>query len=185
MNSTILNLVNRAILTIILPLLSFSFGNVSNCRATDAITTAEIISECSPIAPDIGCSIGVLFKIKSGWHIYSKNPGDAGLPTKIEFTFPKGIEVSELQWPIPYQFISAGDIKTNGYSDQVILFTNIVAPSSAVPGENLLIKAKVSWLNCSDSLCVPERADLEFSLPVDDTPRFSNKAIFDEWRSRL
>ena len=33
---------------------------------------------------------GLYFKLEPGWHIYWKNPGDAGEPPHIQWTLPAG-----------------------------------------------------------------------------------------------
>ena len=55
------------------------------------------------------------------WHTYWKNPGDAGLPTKIETDTPN-LEVKEFNWPVPTRYIEEGDILAYGYSDQYSRF---------------------------------------------------------------
>src|SRR5690606_31457793 len=35
------------------------------------------------------------------WHTYWLNPGEAGLPTRITWQLPEGIEAGEIVWPTP------------------------------------------------------------------------------------
>src|SRR3569833_1760696 len=44
---------------------------------------------------------GLYFKLESGWHVYWKNPGDAGEPPRIKWTLPQGITAGAIQYPIP------------------------------------------------------------------------------------
>src|ERR1700756_920135 len=44
---------------------------------------------------------GLYFKLESGWHVYWKNPGDAGEPPHIKWTLPQGITAGPLEYPIP------------------------------------------------------------------------------------
>src|SRR5689334_14614311 len=44
---------------------------------------------------------GLYFKLESGWHVYWKNPGDAGEPPRIKWTLPEGITAGAIQYPIP------------------------------------------------------------------------------------
>jgi DsbC/DsbD-like thiol-disulfide interchange protein len=52
------------------------------------LVTATLISDISSTQPGQKFRIGVLYRIESGWHIYWKNPGDAGIPTKITLRLP-------------------------------------------------------------------------------------------------
>ena len=102
--------------------------------------------------------LGVHFTMDPEWHIYWKEPGDSGLPTKI--TFMRGGEKvsSELNWPKHQTFTQNGNLTTNGYAKEVVLFTEI--PKN---GSNE-ISAEVKWLGCSHDLCVPGRASLSADL---------------------
>jgi hypothetical protein len=102
--------------------------------------------------------LGVRFDIRPGWHIYWKNPGGAGLATDIRWRLPAGIDVGDLQWPLPVAFTQSGDIPGYGYEGSVVLAARL---SSAPALEaKTVVGASVSWLACKD-VCVLGSAELE------------------------
>src|SRR5215469_2978128 len=58
------------------------------------------------IAPDAqfhsgANNVGLYFKLEPGWHVYWKNPGDAGEPPHIKWTNSPGVTAGPLEFPIP------------------------------------------------------------------------------------
>src|SRR5690606_2917551 len=96
------------------------------------------------------------FDIAEHWHIYWENPGDAGLPTKVEFILPEGLSVGPIQYPAPISFPSPGDIESFGYEGHAFLFARL---GGQVAGEKEAeIKATASWLACKDS-CIKQSGE--------------------------
>lgn len=138
--------------------------------AEAAINPVKVSFNADPkaISPGGSVKLGVHFEISTGWHIYGKNAGDSGLPTKIKFTVPQGFSVSDIDWPEVERFESAGNIVTFGYSKPVTLPVTLSAAANAAIGESVKIEANVSWLNCSETLCIPEKQKLSLDLPVEE-----------------
>jgi thiol:disulfide interchange protein len=113
--------------------------------------------------------IGALFKIQKGWHIYWKDPGESGQATKVTFTLPQGWRTGELQWPIPIKEVERGNIKTNAYKDEVLLFASL-NPPPIVPDmdEEVTIKGDISFLVCNDR-CVPGRISIDKTILISST----------------
>src|SRR3989338_7433391 len=86
---------------------------------------ATLIAEHASIRPGGATRIGVLFDIEEGWHIYAEDPGDAGLPTKVEFSGPPVVQFGPVQYPPPTAFNDPGDIETFGYSRAVVLASRL------------------------------------------------------------
>ena len=103
---------------------------------------------------------GLYFKLESGWHVYWKNPGDAGEPPRIKWTFPQGISASSLQFPIPKR-LPLGPLMDFGYEDEVLFPFTVTAARNLAPGP-VTLKAHATWLVCRGS-CIPEKADLEIT----------------------
>lgn len=142
--------------------------------------TPSIIAEHESIQAEGKTRVGVLFEIEDGWHIYGKKPGDAGLPTKVRWIVPRGVEVGTLSWPAPLEFNDPGDIKTFGYSHEVVLASELRLTDKAKLDKPVQVVAQVEWLACSD-ICVPGKTELQYSLPVsDEYPSPSDNAnLFD------
>ncbi len=144
---------------------------------------AELIAEHASVQPGGSTHIGVHFDLEDGWHIYWKEPGDAGLPTTIVWQGPSWVSFGPLHWPPPQQFQDPGDIRTHGYSGTVVLYSTLQCQLAAIGGQYpvpLTVHATVKWLACKE-LCVPGSAELDLSLPVSaDPPALSTHAeLFD------
>jgi thiol:disulfide interchange protein DsbD len=128
---------------------------------------AELIAEHTAVQPGGRTRIGVLFTIREGWHIYAKEPGDAGLPTRIAWSGPEGVSFGPLVWPPPQASLDPGDIRTFGYAGTVVL-SSALAVLKPLAAE-ARIHADVEWLACKD-VCIPGAATLELVLPLRPNP---------------
>lgn len=98
--------------------------------------------------------LALAFSLQPGWHIYWKQPGDAGFPPSV--TAQKPVTLSPLAFPPPQLLVQDG-LKSNILTGQVLLpFT-----ATHVTGDTLKITAR--WLACATQ-CVPGHAD--FTLPL-------------------
>jgi thiol:disulfide interchange protein DsbD len=130
-----------------------------------------LIAEHASIQPGGATRVGVHFEIEEGWHIYAKNPGDAGLPTEVTWTAPRGVGLGPLRWPKPQRFIELGNIRTNGYTGTIVLASRLVLLTTSTDSEETAfpVRAHVKWLACKD-ICVPGSADLKLSISVSNQP---------------
>jgi len=120
------------------------------------------------IAPDTQLhpganNAGLYFKLESGWHVYWKNPGDAGEPPRIKWTLPQEITAGAIHYPIPKRLL-LGPLMDFGYEDEVLFPFQIDVASAAASGPATL-HAKVDWLVCRGS-CIPEKTELEITRPI-------------------
>src|SRR5215467_1362406 len=108
--------------------LIFSFALLFVCTAQafaappngNDLVKAELLADVGAIEPGKPFTVGVLFKIAPGWHVYWKNAGDAGTPAEVKFDLPTGFRVTETQYPVPERIEAASDIIEYGYSKQVM-----------------------------------------------------------------
>lgn len=109
----------------------------------------------------------IQMKVAKGWHTYWKNPGEGGIPIKIEAKLPEGWRLSEILYPAPKRF-TTGELPSIGYEGEVIFPITIYPPKGAV-GDGKLpeIKATLSWLTCNEASCVPGEAELTLSGTAD------------------
>jgi thiol:disulfide interchange protein/DsbC/DsbD-like thiol-disulfide interchange protein len=107
--------------------------------------------------------LAVNFKNYPGWHTYWKNPGDAGLPIKIDFF--KGNEkltLKEEEWPSPNRFIEPGDLWAFGYLGEYTRFYGLnKGYLKKIMSTTLELNA--SWLVCKN-ICVPGQKKVKFIL---------------------
>lgn len=142
-------------------------------RAADVATTPRIevrlISEMTGVPANGGkISIGLLQRMQPGWHTYWRNPGESGEPTKIDWLLPPNFAASDIIWPHPER-IPFGELANYGYNDHVLLRTEIIVPPGLRVGNLVSFTAHATWLICKE-VCIPEKATLDFALPVVDTP---------------
>ncbi|HZN52961.1 MAG TPA: protein-disulfide reductase DsbD domain-containing protein, partial [Methylomirabilota bacterium] len=66
------------------------------------LVRVELLSETASIRPGETFWVALRQEITPGWHTYwGVNPGDAGEPTRIEWTLPAGVTAGEIAWPYP------------------------------------------------------------------------------------
>jgi DsbC/DsbD-like thiol-disulfide interchange protein len=145
---------------------------------------AELLANVANVKPGGVFTLGVVFKIKPGWHIYWKNPGDSGLPTSIKFAVPDEFRVGMLQWPVPARFYRPGGITDYGYAESVLISARVKTPTNILPGSLVPIQAKISWLSC-ERVCIPGQANLVIKLPISQLTTPVNSELFVKWEKRL
>jgi hypothetical protein len=104
----------------------------------------------------------VAFEIAEGWHIYWTNPGDAGLPTEVEWTTSAG-SIGTNAIPAPERFPGAGGVTSFGFEGRTAIFAPTDAPDEAT------IAARIDWLACQES-CIKGGTNLSDTfgaLPIE------------------
>ena len=73
------------------------FTGFLRAKSADSHVKARLISEVNSIQPGKSFWVAVCLTMDKNWHIYWKNPGDAGLSTKIKWTLPEGFKGGDIQ----------------------------------------------------------------------------------------
>jgi thiol:disulfide interchange protein DsbD len=133
---------------------------LESAAARTARTTATLVSDRDAVAPGEALHLGLRLRMAPGWHIYWKNPGDAGVPPRLEWTLPHGVAAGPIAWPTPTRNAEP-PLMTYGYAGEVMLPVAVTG-TGAGP---LDVKLHASWLVC-DTICVPEEAELALHLPA-------------------
>jgi thiol:disulfide interchange protein DsbD len=123
----------------------------------------QLVFRNAQLYPGAGDHGGLYFKLEPGWHVYWKNPGDAGLPPHIHWTLPEGITADPLQFTAPKR-LPLGPLMDYGYEDEVVFPFRLEIAKTVKPGVAVL-HAKVDWLVCRAS-CIPGKADLEITQKI-------------------
>jgi thiol:disulfide interchange protein DsbD len=153
---------------------------LSALAAHAAHTQARLILSADTARPGETVLAGVDLKMEPGWHTYWKNPGAAGMATKIEWQLPPGVTAGEIQWPLPEK-LPPLEVTTYGYNDEVVLLVPLKLAADLKPGP-LDLKAKVSWLECKEA-CVPGSGDVEATLNIgNETKDAAAAAIIQKWQ---
>ena len=151
--------------------------------ASAAHTQARLILSADTARPGDTVLAGVDLKMEPGWHTYWKNPGAAGLATKIEWQLPPGVTAGEIQWPLPEK-LPPVEVTTYGYDDEVVLLVPLKLAADLKPGP-LDLKAKVSWLECK-AACIPGNGNVEATLNISDQTKASaDAALIESWKSKV
>jgi DsbC/DsbD-like thiol-disulfide interchange protein len=148
-------------------LLALLLSTPGEALAPGGNVEATLLSERTAVARGAPFYVGIRMKIRRGWHIYWKNPGDSGLPPRIAWTLPKGFVAGPIEWPIPERF-AENDLMAYGY-DRDVIFPVRITPPGTLEGDSITIAGKLEWLECAD-VCVPGSAELRLSLPVSSGP---------------
>lgn len=160
------------------------FSAPAGARSVPKTVKAKLAADVTSIAPGSTFNLGVLLNVSPGWHVYWKNSGDSGLPTSVEYKLPEGFHAGGPRWPVPVVFVGAGDVVDYGYEDSLFLYSSVMVPEGLSEGENVPLKAVVSWVSCKE-ICIPGKAELEIVLPVSDESGPANTPLFTEWEKRL
>src|SRR5438874_13838035 len=101
-------------------IVTFSLALVSAAVAAPPkdLVQATLLADVDSVKPGKPFTLGVLLKIKPGWHVYWTNPGDSGAPTRVKWNLPEGWKAAELQYPIPRRIELPGGVVNYGYEDQ-------------------------------------------------------------------
>jgi DsbC/DsbD-like thiol-disulfide interchange protein len=128
----------------------------------------QLVSEEKSIRPSGPFSVGILFQLDPGWHIYWQNPGDSGEPPKIEWQLPPGFRAGAIGWPCPIR-LGTASVRDYGYEGQVLLMTTIEPPMKFTPASPVSITANVKYVVCRE-ICIPGKSVVTLSLPLSSPP---------------
>lgn len=144
--------------------------------------TVELVAETDSPAPGSEVTLAFVAKPNPGWHGYWKNPGDAGLDTRLDWKLPQGVTAGELRYPVPTRLMVAG-IMNYVYKGSYTQLVTLKIPAGLKPGTALPITVRADYLVCTDEVCVPETENLAIDLTVGDGAiSGERRARFDEWR---
>ncbi|QJU59437.1 thiol:disulfide interchange protein [Sphingomonas sp. AP4-R1] len=147
--------------------------------------TPTLVAESATPAPGSRITLAFAMKPDATWHGYWKNPGDAGMETLVDWKADKRLAFGPLQYPVPETLMIAG-IMNYVYEHDYAMLVTLDVPKGIAPGTTLPIEAKLDWLACNPSVCVPETKTLTITLTVGDghvDP--AEAARFDHWRAAL
>lgn len=150
-----------------------------------------LLSASDSATPGQPVELGLHFRFQPGWHIYWRNPGDAGQAPRIEVVAPPGSAVSDVRWPAPVRHVD-GPVTTFVHQGDVLLPFTLTLPAVLSGASELTVKA--DWLVCKD-ICIPEQGVFRLVLPPGkaspgaDAPTFEAARaavpIAGEWRATV
>ncbi len=127
-------------------------------------------------------SVLLKMTMQPGWHLYWKNPGEAGMPLSVGWTgVPAGVTFSGWDWSTPKYYELQG-LASYVYENVAYVGINFFVPKN-FPAKKLTLTGTASWLACDDNGCFPQ--DKEISVEIDlakdlssvgDSPEFREAA---------
>src|ERR1700742_2118982 len=115
---------------------------------------------------------GIAIQLQPGWHTYWRNPGDSGVPPRIDFSKSENIEAVTILWPAPAKFADGAGGISLGYQKQVVLPLRIVAKNADKP---VTLRADINYAVC-EKLCIPVEGQAE--LPFASVASTEDSALF-------
>ncbi len=106
---------------------------------------------------------GVEIKLDPGWRTYWRDPGDSGVPPKLDFSGSDNVKSVTVLWPAPERFPDGAGGNSIGYLDHVILPLRIT-PQNAAKQSSLQLK--LGYDICKN-MCVPVESELTLALNGD------------------
>lgn len=128
-------------------------------------------------------SLLVKISMRPNWHVYWKNPGEAGLPLSVEWRdVPAGVSFGEPRWSAPKFYALAG-IGSYVYEDVAYVEIPVALTADVPAGSALNLAGTASWLACDDNGCHPQDAEISakiFVAPAGEISVPANAALFAE-----
>ena len=134
-----------------------------------AHTKVELVALSSAAVPGKEFQFALRFRCDEHYHIYWKNPGDAGdIPawkwSVQEDSAGNRLEIgNEAEWPAPKRIDLQG-VMNFVYEGETHLFLTAQIPANA-QGE-ITIKGHITWLECDDKGCYPQESDVALKVKV-------------------
>ena len=148
------------------------------------IATSLVPESLTPAA-GTRTTIAIAMTPQPGWHGYWQTPGDSGFPMKIDWTLTKGAKAGDPAYPVPTTLVIAG-LMNHVYEKPYALLVPFDVPAGLPKGTALPVSAKLDYLVCTTSICVPETATVSTALTVGDgAPDPAAAAKFDGWRKAM
>lgn len=119
---------------------------------------------------DAGRAQAVLaFRPGPGWHGYWSNPGDAGYGMALEWQLPRGWSAGQPLYPVPRKLLISG-LMNHVYEGPYAVVVPLSGPAGAAQPE---VSVKARWLACTDTICVPEQAQLSADRATPPAEQFA------------
>ncbi|HEX9166608.1 MAG TPA: protein-disulfide reductase DsbD domain-containing protein [Gemmatimonadales bacterium] len=138
----------------------------------------SLVPEHHAATPGQPLRLALRFQPEPGWHIYWRNPGQAGIATSVAWTVPPGFRTDSLAWPVPELYDIAG-ILTHVMHGETVLRTTVLVPL-VVAASPARIGAEVRYGVCKE-VCLPGVARLSLQLGWATPGSRESSVVSREW----
>ena len=143
----------------------------------------RLVPEIARPAPGSKVTLALVMTPREGWHGYWRNPGDAGVGTRIAWRLPAGASAGPIRFPVPGRLTIQG-LMNYVYEGEHALLVDLQLPAGLAAGTRLPVRGTADYLVCTDKICVPETAELAADLVVGDGRGVASPG-FDLYRQAL
>jgi thiol:disulfide interchange protein DsbD len=146
--------------------------------------TVVLVAERPTVQPGTPFRVGLYLVPDEHWHLYWRNPGDAGLPPTLRWDLPEGFRAGSIDFPAPIR-IPSGPLAAYGYHGPALYPVTITPPADLQVGSLITLNLEADWLVCMEE-CLPGSATLSLTLPVSEQqPPPDQQSIFESALRRL
>ena len=126
--------------------------------------SVRLLSATEAVGATEDVLLGLHFRLKKGWKISWRSPGDAGFSPTLDWSGSENLSAANISWPVPERFSILG-FETFGYKDETVL---PLTATLAQAGQPLGLRAAVDYLACNE-ICIPYKATLALRLPAGES----------------
>jgi thiol:disulfide interchange protein/DsbC/DsbD-like thiol-disulfide interchange protein len=139
-------------------------GGANHVVKTDQVRAELLVHAPQGIQAGTTFWLGLQIEHQPDWHTYWQNPGDSGLPTRLQWQLPAGLQAGDIAWPLPKKF-PIGTLTNYGYEGRLLLTVPVtVGADFRFPDAGpLTIGLQAEWLVCRQE-CIPQEGRFTLNL---------------------
>ena len=139
-------------------------GGANHVVKTDQVRAELLVHAPQGIQAGTTFWLGLQIEHQPDWHTYWQNPGDSGLPTRLQWQLPAGLQAGDIAWPLPKKF-PIGTLANYGYEGRLLLTVPVtVGADFRFPDTGpLTIGLQAEWLVCRQE-CIPQEGRFTLNL---------------------
>jgi thiol:disulfide interchange protein DsbD len=139
-------------------------GGANHVVKTDQVRAELLVHAPQGIQAGKTFWLGLQIEHQPDWHTYWQNPGDSGLPTRLQWQLPAGLQAGDIAWPLPKKF-PIGTLANYGYEGRLLLTVPVtVGADFRFPDTGpLALGLQAEWLVCRQE-CIPQEGRFSLNL---------------------
>ncbi|GAB5534200.1 MAG: thioredoxin family protein [Rubricoccaceae bacterium] len=155
----------RSLLAFLALALALPVSAQTECPDDDSspCSNAALVADQDAVEPGTAFDVALRIEIEPKWHVYWKNPGDAGLQVRVEWDNAEAITVGPLQNPYPTRIDIAG-LTSYAFENEANLLARVAVPEDFA-GDELVLSGQAMWLICAD-ICLTAEQPVSLTLPI-------------------